>query len=323
MTPQRTRRRRAGRPRRRARPAVRPPGARGRGRRRPPPAVLRAARHGQDDAGPAARHDPPAARPTPRRSRSPASTRPPGEPVGGRLVRRRPFRAPHHTASTAALVGGGSGRARPGEITLAHRGVLFLDELGEFAPSCARRAAPTARGAGGAHLAPTACRSRSPPRSSSSRARTRARAARARTGCRCSDAQRERYRRRLSAPLLDRFDLRVRVDAPEAADVRGESSADVARAGRSRVRATTRALRRLAVVAERARGGRRGRRACCRSAPDADDAWRDPHRRPQPHRTRRHPDPTRRRARSPTSTTRPGITADHLELASAMRGDVP
>ncbi len=54
-----------------------------------------------------------------------------GELAGGELTDRRPFRAPHHSASMPALVGGGS-HARPGEISLAHNGVLFLDELPEF-----------------------------------------------------------------------------------------------------------------------------------------------------------------------------------------------
>ena len=60
---------------------------------------------------------------------------------GGRLVMRPPFREPHHSASQAALTGGGQ-RARPGEISLAHRGVLFLDELPEFPKQTLEVAAP-------------------------------------------------------------------------------------------------------------------------------------------------------------------------------------
>jgi len=143
------------------------------------------------------------------------------------LVRRPPFRSPHHTASVAALVGGGSGRPRPGEVTLAHRGTLFLDELGEFAPRALdalrqpleERAVWIARASSTlrfpADFVLVACTNPcpcglGPPR------------------CCCGDGQRARYRRRLSAPLLDRFDLRVSVRAPEATDGPGEGSATVA-----------------------------------------------------------------------------------------------
>ena len=149
-----------------------------------------------------------------------------GQAIRGRLIRARPFRAPHHTASTPALVGGGSRRPHPGEVTLAHRGVLFLDELGEFAPTTldalrqpieervVRISRTPVSLSFPAAFQLVACSNPCP-------------CGLGEPGCRCTEAQRARYRRRLSAPLLDRFDLRMRVTGPEPNDQCGESSDDV------------------------------------------------------------------------------------------------
>jgi len=143
------------------------------------------------------------------------------------LMRRAPVRAPHHTASVAALVGGGAGRPNPGEVTLAHRGILFLDELGEFPPSAldalrqpleervVRIARQPVTLTFPADFLLVACSNPCP-------------CGLGPPGCLCTEFQRARYRRRLSAPLLDRFDLRLAVRPPEAADPSGESSAEVA-----------------------------------------------------------------------------------------------
>lgn len=158
------------------------------------------------------------------------------------IDRAPPFRAPHHTASLAALVGGGSGTVVPGEVSLATNGILFLDELGEFPartldalrqpledgeviisrrgltltfPAAVQLVAasnPCPCGYAGDHL----------------------------RSCRCRPAVVDRYRRRISGPLLDRFDLRVEMRRLEADEIRrppGEDTAAVAervRAARNR-----------------------------------------------------------------------------------------
>ena len=162
-----------------------------------------------------------------------------------RLIRRAPLQAPHHTASTAALVGGGSHLARPGAISLAHRGVLFLDEAAEFASSALdalRQPLETGRvvlhRGGGVVTYPARFQLvlASNPCPCGSRARD----------CTCAPNARRRYQQRLSGPLLDRIDVRLAVEpVPHAAlfgaaDEREPSAVVAARVATARLAAAER-----------------------------------------------------------------------------------
>jgi magnesium chelatase family protein len=158
-----------------------------------------------------------------------------GEIEDGALTSRRPFRAPHHSASMAALTGGGM-RARPGEISLAHNGVLFLDELPEFDPRVLdslrqplengevavsranHRVTYPARFMLVAAMNPCRCGHAFEPGYACKRGRID----------RCSAD----YQGRISGPLMDRIDLRIEVPAVTAADLilppPAEGSAEVA-----------------------------------------------------------------------------------------------
>jgi len=135
----------------------------------------------------------------------------------GRLAAERPFRAPHHTTSPQGLVGGGS-HPRPGEITLAHRGVLFLDEVAEFSrPALEALRQPLEDG-----FAEITRGQRSltfPARAMLVAACNPCPCARPAGDCRCNDVDRLRYGRRLSGPLLDRIDLVCQAAAPPAAEL--------------------------------------------------------------------------------------------------------
>jgi magnesium chelatase family protein len=129
------------------------------------------------------------------------------------LVRARPFRAPHHTISASGLVGGGM-HAGPGEASLAHHGVLFLDELSEFA----RPALEALRQPLEDREVVIVRRQRAallPTRFMLIAATNPCPCARGGAACECTTADHSRHRRRLSGPLLDRIDLHVRVERPD------------------------------------------------------------------------------------------------------------
>ncbi|HVM51873.1 MAG TPA: YifB family Mg chelatase-like AAA ATPase [Acidimicrobiales bacterium] len=152
-------------------------------------------------------------------------------PRGG-LIRRPPYRAPHQFASGVSLLGG-SAHLRPGEASLAHGGVLFLDELGEF-PVHVLDALRQPLEEGRIRVARARAVVEFPARFLLVAAMNPCPCGRAaRPGaCTCTDAERHRYAKRLSGPLLDRIDLRVDVPRPDVehllAGPPGESSAAVA-----------------------------------------------------------------------------------------------
>jgi magnesium chelatase family protein len=169
-------------------------------------------------------------------------------PAGVPLVRRPPFRAPHHTATVAAVVGGGSGVPRPGAASLAHRGVLFLDEAPEFARGVLdalreplesgvivlARAGGTARYPARFRLVlaanPCPCGLASTPGAD----------------CRCPSIAKRRYLDRLSGPLLDRIDMRLVLRPVTKAVMAGDSSRTTsAQAGARVAAAADRARTRL------------------------------------------------------------------------------
>ncbi len=156
---------------------------------------------------------------------------------GGGLVAERPFRSPHHTVSVSALLGGGTSQLRPGEVSLAHNGVLFMDEFSEFRRDATEglrqpledgRVVIT-RVVGSAEFParftlvaaanPCPCGFHGDP------ARR----------CTCPDHRVEAYRAKLSGPLLDRVDIRLTVPRLTRRELLGESAGEASAVVRERV----------------------------------------------------------------------------------------
>ena len=195
------------------------------------------------------------------------------------IVTLRPFRTPHHTATTVSLCGGGGGRVRPGEISKAHGGVLFLDELPEYSRSALEALRQpledrkiTITRAGGAATFPAdfmLCASMNPCPCGNYGS--------AELVCTCTPSQIKRYRAKISGPLLDRIDLQVEVDSVKYDDLISEGAEEPSAQVKARVEAAR------AVESERFSGegvrtnanmGERQIKKYCRLSAECEDVLR-------------------------------------------------
>lgn len=153
------------------------------------------------------------------------------------IVSLRPFRTPHHTATTVSLCGGGNTKIHPGEISKAHKGVLFLDELPEYTRHALESLRQpledriiTVTRAGGAITFPAdfmLCASMNPCPCGNYGS--------AYLTCTCTPAQIHKYRSKISGPLLDRIDLQVEVDGVKYDDLAGEGAEETSAQVKARV----------------------------------------------------------------------------------------
>ena len=158
-------------------------------------------------------------------------------PGGTGLLHRRPFRAPHHTISDAGLLGGGAGTPRPGEVSLAHHGVLFLDEFPEF-PRDVLESLRQPLEDGTVTIARanmTLCFPSSFMLVAAMNPCPCGFYGDATRECRCTPAIIQRYLGKISGPLLDRIDIHVEVPAVPYKELRGHSAAENSAAIRARV----------------------------------------------------------------------------------------
>lgn len=195
------------------------------------------------------------------------------------IVSLRPFRTPHHTSTVVALCGGGNSKAHPGEISMAHKGVLFLDELPEYTRRTLEslrqpledRVITVAR-AGGAVTFPAdfmLCASMNPCPCGNYGS--------AYLSCTCTPAQIQRYKSKISGPLLDRIDLQVEVDGIKYDDLTGDGNEETSAEVKKRIE-KARAVQRIRFEDEpnslNSGMGEKQIKKYCKLSPECEDILR-------------------------------------------------